>query len=201
MNRDITLYGVDFARSVRVRWTLQELDLPFKEINDGSLIGSDTLRAIHPQAKIPAIVIDGEPLFESAAICTYLCDLTPARQLLASAGTRARALHDQWVSFSQSEIEAYLWSNAKHSTFYAEAKRIPAVIERNNEEIANGLSVLNHALAEREFLIEGRFSVTDIIVGWTLNWARRQGRLEGFEHVGAYVARLLARDRCPFNPA
>lgn len=200
MNRKITLYGADFTRSARCRWTLQELDLPFEEINDGSLIGSDTLRAIHPQAKIPAIVIDGEPLFESAAICTYLCDLTPATQLLARSGTRERALHDQWVSFSQSEIEAYLWSNAKHSTFYAEAKRIPAVIERNNEEIANGLAVLNNALATHDYLIEGRFSVTDIIVGWALNWARRQGRIEGFAHVGAYVNRLLARDRCPFNP-
>ena len=159
------------------------------------------MRAIHPQAKVPAIVIDGEPLFESAAICTFLCDLAPEKQLLARPGTRARALHDQWVSFSQSEIEAYLWSNAKHSSFYPEAKRIPAVIERNNEEIASGLAVLNDLLGGSDFLIDGRFSVTDIIVGWTINWARRQGRLDDFDHLGTYVKRLLAREQCPFNPA
>jgi glutathione S-transferase len=201
MSHNITLYGVDFARSARCRWTLRELDLPFEDINDGSLIGGDTLRAIHPQAKVPAIVIDGAPLFELSAICTYLCDLAPEKQLLAGPGTRARALHDQWVSFSQSEIEAYLWSNAKHLSFYPEDKRIPAVIERNNEEIASGLAVLNEVLGGSEFLIDDRFSVTDIIVGWTINWARRQGRLDRFDRLGAYVQRLLARERCPFNPA
>lgn len=201
MVHDITLYGVDFARSARCRWTLRELDLPFEEINDGALIGSDVLRRIHPQAKVPAIVIDGEPLFESAAICTYLCDLAPDKQLIAAPGTRARALHDQWVSFAQSEIEGYLWSNAKHLSFYPEEKRIPAVIACNHEEIASGLSVLNEVFGDRDYLVDDRFSVTDIIVGWTLNWARRQGRLDGFDHISAYVQRLLARELCPFNPA
>jgi len=201
MAHDITLYGADFARSARCRWTLRELALPFADINDGSLIGGEVLRAIHPQAKVPAIVIDGEALFESSAICTYLCDLTPHKRLLAAPGTRARALHDQWVSFAQSEIEGYLWSNAKHQSFYPEEKRIPAVIERNNEEIASGLTVLNAALGGREYLNDDRFSVTDIIVGWTANWARRQGRLDGCDHLGAYVQRLLARELCPFNPA
>lgn len=201
MAHDITLYGVDFARSARCRWTLLELELPFEEVNDGSLIGGEVLRAIHPQAKVPAIVIDGEPLFESSAICTYLCDLTPDKRLIAASGTRARALHDQWVSFAQSEIEGYLWSNAKHQSFYPEEKRIPAVIERNNEEIASGLAVFDKVLGASEFLIAERFSVTDIIVGWTLNWARRQGRLDGFDRIGAYVRRLLARKSCPFNPA
>lgn len=201
MAHDITLYGVDFARSARCRWTLRELELPFTEINDGSLIGGDVLRGIHPQAKVPAIVIDGAALFESAAICTYLCDLVPDKRLIAATGTRARALHDQWVSFAQSEIEAYLWSNAKHESFYPEEKRIPAVIEGNNEEIASGLAVFDKVLGDAEFLVDGRFSVTDIITGWTLNWARRQGRLAGYDHIGAYVQRLLARDNCPFNPA
>lgn len=201
MAHDITLYGVDFARSARCRWTLRELELPFTEINDGSLIGGDVLRAIHPQAKVPAIVIDGAALFESAAICTYLCDLVPDKRLIAAPGTRTRALHDQWVSFAQSEIEAYLWSNAKHESFYPEEKRIPAVIEGNNEEIASGLAVFDKVLGDAEFLVDGRFSVTDIITGWTLNWARRQGRLAGYDHIGAYVQRLLARDNCPFNPA
>jgi glutathione S-transferase len=201
MKHNITLYGVDFARSARCRWTLRELGLPFEEINDGSLIGGEVLRALQPQAKVPAIVIDGEPLFESSAICTYLCDLVPDNHLIAAAGTRARALHDQWVSFSQSEIEGYLWSNAKHQSFYPEEKRIPAVIECNNEEIARGLAVLDKVLGTSEFLIDDRFGVTDVIVGWTLNWARRQGRLDGFDHLGAYVRRLLARELCALNPA
>ena len=39
----------------------------------------------HPLAKIPAAVIDGHALFESAAICTYIADCEPAADLIAKA--------------------------------------------------------------------------------------------------------------------
>lgn len=53
--------------------------------------------------KVPAVVIDGEPLFEAAAICTYLAGLVPEKGLIAPSGTRERALHLQWVSFALTE--------------------------------------------------------------------------------------------------
>ena len=201
MSHRITLYGVDFTRSARCRWTLLELGMDFGEITDASLIGSDELRGIHPQAKVPAIVIDGEPLFESAAICTYLCDLVPENRLISAAGFHERALHDQWTSFAQSEMEGYLWSNAKHTNFYSQAKRVPEIVASNNEEFRAGAEVLNNALAETPFLIGGQFSVTDIIVGWTVNWGRRMGQLDGFDQLASYLDRLFARGHCTLNPA
>lgn len=200
MAHEITLYGVNFARSARCQWTFAELGVEFKEINDGSLIGSDELRKVHPQAKIPAVLIDGEPLFESAAICTYLCDLHPDKGLVAASGTRERALHDQWVSFSLAEIEGYIWSNAKHTGFYPEEKRIAAVVATNNEEIRNGTNVLNDLLAKQDYILGDRFTVADIIIGWTINWARRMGQLDGLDHLKAYNARLLEREHCCLNP-
>lgn len=201
MSHKITLYGVDFARSARCRWTLLELGLAFEEISDGSLIGTDQLRAIHPQAKVPAIMIDGEPLFESAAICTYLCDLKPTVNLIGEAGSRERALHGQWTSFALTEMEGYLWSNAKHTSFYPEEKRVPEIRTSNVHEFRAGAQVLDDTLANAPFLIGGAFSVTDIIVGWTVNWGRRMGHLEGFSHLSTYLDRLFAREHCTLNPA
>ena len=201
MDHKITLYGVDFARSARCRWTLHGLGLAFDEITDGSLIGSDELRAIHPQAKVPAIVIDGEPLFESAAICTHLCDLAPEQGLIGPAGSRERALHGQWTSFVLTEMEGYLWSNVKHTNFYPEAKRVPEIVAPNVEEFRAGAKVFNEVLGETPFLIGGQFSVTDIIVGWTVNWGRRLGQLDGFPHLAAYLDRLFGREHCTLNRA
>ncbi len=87
MTPEIVLYGVGATRSSRCRWTLLELGLDFEYVDDGKLIGSDKLRAMHPQAKLPALTVNGEAVFESAAICTYVCDLTPNNKLLAPAGT------------------------------------------------------------------------------------------------------------------
>ncbi|MFT4585223.1 MAG: glutathione S-transferase [Gammaproteobacteria bacterium] len=200
MKHDITLYGAGFARSARCRWTLLELGLEFEEISAGKMIGGDELREFHPQSKVPAIVIDGERLFESAAICTYLCDISPHGGLIAASGTRERALHDQWVSFGLSEMEGYLWSNAKHTGFYSEEKRVPDVIESNIEEFRKGAAVLNHTLGETPFIVGGHFSVTDIILGWTVNWARRMSHLGEFPNLQSYLDRLFAREHCALNP-
>ncbi|MGB1883874.1 MAG: glutathione S-transferase family protein [Gammaproteobacteria bacterium] len=200
MAHEITLYGLGPTRSARCRWTLLELDVPFDYVEDRALIGSDELRPLHPQAKFPVAVIDGEPLFESAAICTVLCDLVPGNSLLARPGTRERALHEQWTSFVLSEMEAYLWSNAKHTAFYPEEKRVAAVVEPNFEEFRNGAQVLEDTLANQQFLVGDTFSVTDIIAGWCVNWGRRQGQLEPFPNLRAYLTRLFERELCTLNP-
>ena len=88
-------------------------------------------------------MIDGEPLYESAAICTHLCDLAPEKGLLGAPGTRERGLHMQWISFALTEIETWLWSSFKHQGMYPEDVRVPAVIEVNEEEIRSGVAVVN----------------------------------------------------------
>ena len=77
MGTNITLYGSGTSRSSRCLWTLLELGVEFEYVDDSSLIGTENLRKLQPQGKLPAIVVDGKSLFESAAICTYLCDLYP----------------------------------------------------------------------------------------------------------------------------
>lgn len=197
--QQITLYGIGQTRSSRCRWTLLELGLEFEYIEDRTLIRSDKLRKLQPLAKLPVIVVDGNVLFESAAICTYLCDLTPQQTLLAPTGTYQRGLHEQWTSFVLTELEAYLWSNAKHTSMYAEELRVPGVVARNNDEIARGLGVLEDALQHKPFLVNDEFGVTDIIVGWAVNWARRMGNMDGYPNLASYLQRLFERELCTFN--
>ena len=200
MSNSITLYGMGTSRSARCRWTLAELGLAYEYVEDRNLFHSDELCRLHPQGKMPAAVINGAPLFESAAICEHLSDIAGGNKLIAPAGSRARALHAQWVSFVLSELEAYLWSNAKHTSFYAEDRRVPGVLVTNNDEIQSALTVLNDTLAKQSYLVEDVFSVTDIIASWAINWARRNGQLESFPHLVGYLQRLLAREHCALNP-
>ena len=67
---DITLYGLGTSRSARCRWTLLELGLEFEYVEDRSLLRTDKLRQLQPLAKMPVALINGQVLFESAAICT-----------------------------------------------------------------------------------------------------------------------------------
>ncbi len=58
--------------------------------------------------------------------------------------------------------------------------------------------MLDRHLASTPFLVAGRFTVADIIVGFALNWARRLGWMTGLAHGLAYTERLLAMPHCPY---
>ena len=193
---EVTLYGAGANRSARCRWTLAEAGVQFTSVDRRDLAGPEELQRFHPLAKIPVAVIDGQTLFESAAICTYIADRVPAANLIPKVGTFARAEHDQWVAFCLSEMEAWLWNSAVNLFVLPEEKRISAGLEQNVSMFKRSAGVLEAHLAEHDYLVEDRFTVTDIVVGWCLNWARRQGHLDAYPSIRGYVERLLARPLC-----
>ena len=196
MALDITLYEYSQSRSKQVRWTLLELGLEFKSVEGLEILHSDGLKEVNPMGKVPAVVIDGKPLFESAAICTYLADLVPGKGLIAPSGTRERALHLQWVSFALTEMEAYIWSNARNTFVLPEEQRITALFGQNARAFIHAAKVLDRELEDKEYLVGNKFSVTDILVGFTVNWGNGVGLLEKTPNLQKYLARLKERPAC-----
>ena len=193
---DITLYEYGPSRSKQVRWTLLELGLEFLSIEGLEVLHSDELKKVNPMGKVPAVVINGEPLFEAPAICTYLADLVPEKGLIALSGTRERALHLQWVSFALTELEAYVWSNARNTFVLPREERDTALFEQNNKAFKSAAQVLDKVFESTDYLVGNRFSVTDILVGFTLNWGNGQGLLEQTPNLQAYLGRLKKRAYC-----
>jgi glutathione S-transferase len=195
----ITLYELQPTRSARARWTLLELGVPFESIAGREVFEMPELAQIHPLSKLPALRDGGRPLFESAAICNWLADSHPEAGLVARSGTWARALHDQWVAFTLSEIEAFLWHTARNMFILPEDERLPAVFPQNAAAAKRGLAVLDAHLTDRAWLVDDRFSLTDIFTGYAACWGVWQGMSEDLPHLTAYVERLQARPLCPYH--
>lgn len=194
---EIILYEYAPSRSKQVRWTLLELELEFESKEGREYLHSEELKRVSPMGKVPAVLIDGEPLFESAAICTCLADLVPEKALIAAAGTRERALHLQWTSFALTEMEAYLWSNARNTFVLPKDKRITALFEQNNQAVQTAARVLEAHLTDNKYLISNQFSIADILVGFTLGWAKGFSLLDSSPRLLAYLERLQERPNCP----
>ena len=192
----VTLYESGTTRSARCRWTLLEAGIPFESVSRKGLIGSDEVKSLHPLGKLPVTLIDGKALFESSAVCTYIADHVPEANLIAKPGSWARGEHDQWVSYALTEMEAWLWNTAVNSYVLPEAQRIDSGFEQNAKMFRRSAIALNEYLSGKAYLVEDRFTVTDIIVGWTVNWGRRQGLLDGCDGLRAYLERLLGRPLC-----
>jgi glutathione S-transferase len=196
MALEITLYEYGPSRSKQVRWTLLELGLEFQSIEGLEVLHSEALCKVNPMGKVPAVLINGEPLFEAAAICTHLADLVPDKRLIAPAGTRERALHMQWVSFALSEMEAYVWSNARNSFVLPEEQRITALFEQNNKAYVHAAKVLEKVLGSSDYMVGNHFSVTDILVGSIVKWGHSIGLLDHMPNLQKYLARLKDRPHC-----
>jgi glutathione S-transferase len=113
----IELFELGPMRSARVRWILLEAGLPYDSAgNSVEVFRGAELRNIHPLGKLPAAIIDGKSLFESAAIVTAIADLVPEKGLIAGPRTWSRNLHYQWLCFALTEMEPYLHSTETNST-------------------------------------------------------------------------------------
>lgn len=62
----------------------------------------DWFRALSPTGKVPLLLVDGEALFESAAIAEYLDEIAPGPLLPPEPLARAR--HRAWVEFASGTL-------------------------------------------------------------------------------------------------
>jgi len=177
------------GRPVRVAWTLEELGEPYEvEVMTYEEGQGEAHRARHPLGRVPVLEDDGAHLFESAAICLHLADLHPDAGLAFAPGSRERALVYQWSIFAPAELEPPLIEFAVH----AQSDPERAAVARTRFDAA--AAAVADALAGNDYLVGGRFTVADVLIGSTLAFTERVGFAEELpDTLGQYIARLAAR--------
>lgn len=199
---DITLFELGPTRSARVRWALLEAALPFQSVQEGvAVFKNETLRSIHPLGKLPAILINGKPLFESGAVVTAVADLVPKQKLVAAPGTWERNLHYQWMCFALNELDPFAQSTEINSIDFIlpKAQHVPDIKSQNRFFYQKAAAALETHLETQPYLVGNHFSATDIIMGYSLFWGREQKMIDHLNHVNAYLDRLLRREHCPLS--
>ena len=193
------LYYAPNTISVAVAIALEEAGIEYETVEIDFAAKEQTGAAygqINPKNRVPALAVEGGILTETGALLEYIADLVPEKELIAASGSWERALHDQWVAFALSELEAFLWHSARNQFVLPEDKRLTNVFEQNAEAFSVAAVAMEQALADQDYLVRNRFSVTDIVVGFTVNWARGMRLLKPFPNLRAYVARLFERPHC-----
>ncbi len=177
----IRLYGFQQSRSFRALWALEESGLEYEytrvklrtdaEVPDSAK--NPKYLAVNAQGKVPTLV-DGElKLTESVAILYYIARSAPESGLLPNASMDVYARIDELACFVLAELEQPLWSQGKHMFALPEERRIPQMFETAKFEFAKALNALDHLLDEGEYAIGDAFSLVDILLAQTFNWAMR----------------------------
>jgi glutathione S-transferase len=171
----IKIYGFPYTRSTRATWALEEAGAEYEFIPVNLAKGHQNqpeFLKVNPGGKVPALVDNDFVLTESAAICTYIGESFPASGLVPS-DINDRAHYYQWCFFTMSELETPLWTMTKHTKILPKERRIPAVADSCIWEFQRAATALEKHLEDREFVVGNQFTAADILLGATLNWARK----------------------------
>lgn len=196
----LKVYGMGGTRSMRAVWAAKETGLDFEYIEvdiKGGEHKKDPFFKMNPNGAIPVLEHNDFVLWESAAIVTYLGDLVPEKNLTPKVGTKDRAKYDQWLHFTNCELDAYLFNIEKHLWRYDEADRQPAMVELMKKDLQGPLKIIEKHLSKNKYLLGDQFSMVDIPLAHCLNWARFRQAFENNEVLDTYTKELSKRDFYP----
>jgi glutathione S-transferase len=167
------LYEFAPTRSIRVRWTLQELGVDFEAITI-NLAAGDHRRPeflkLNPAGKIPVLVDNGFILTESVAIVIYLAEKYIDKGLMPT-DLQPRLQVHRWLLFTATELEQPLWRIARHTGLYPESLRLPEDISLACQDFRNMASIMEEQMQERQFLVGNTVTIADLVSAYTLDWA------------------------------
>jgi glutathione S-transferase len=191
----LKLYEFAPTRSIRARWTLQELGVDFEPITVDLTADEHRDAAflrINPAGKVPVLAAGDFVLTESVAIVLYLAEKYPGKGLVPT-NLERRAEVNRWLLFTATELEQPLWRIARHTTVYPPDLRIPGDIPLARRDFKDMASVLEEHMQGRHFLVGDEFTVADIVCAYTLDWANEVNLLDDCPKLLAYMERMYAR--------
>ncbi|MCB1361290.1 MAG: glutathione S-transferase family protein [Rhodobacter sp.] len=184
-----TLIGSASTRAGRALWMLEELGVPYEHL--GVKPHAEDVTRHYPRGKVPVLLVDGEPITDSAAIIQYLADAHG--QFTHPAGTLARARQDALTQCVLDEFDSVLWTAARHTFILPPERRVEGVKDSLRWEFAVNQASFVKRMDGNEFAAGDSFTVTDILLAHCLLWARA-AKFEISEPVLAdYFARMTAR--------
>jgi glutathione S-transferase len=172
----LTLYFAPGSSSMAVHIALHEIGVPFEarpmsfKAND---LRSPEYLALNPEGKVPALLVDGRPLFEVLAILFYLAKRFPDAKLLPRENIGAEAQALSWMSFAAATLHPARQRGLDHAI---EVWRIA------DRRLGSGWALENYSIADIHLFR----------LYWRLANSLKPAAAT-FPHLEAHYARMMAR--------
>jgi len=192
-----TLYYAPGAASLAVHWMLIELGVPHElkkvDMEAGEHRRPEYLK-VNPNGFVPAMIVDGTPLYESAALLMLLAERHPQAGFAPPAGSPERGPYMTWMFHLSNTLQA-----AFKDWFYPER---PA-----GAEAVEGAKASARARIEGEWdrieaqirsggpcLVGDRVGAADFLATMLMRWSRNMPKpATEWPALADYAARMKAR--------
>jgi glutathione S-transferase len=191
------LYEFGPTRSIRARWTLQELGIDFEAITVNLATGEHVrpeFRKLNPACKLPVLKDGDFVLTESVAIVLYLAEKFPEKGFVPKS-LQERTELNRWLMFTATELEQPLWRISKHTNLYPEKDRIPAEVPNAQRDFRQMAAVAEQHMKGRQYVVGDHVTVGDFVLAYTLDWGNEAKLLDDCPTLLAYMERMYARPK------
>ncbi|WAK02284.1 glutathione S-transferase family protein [Methylobacter sp. YRD-M1] len=187
---DLVFYTNPQSRGRIVHWLLEEIGLPYETVwlEFGPAMKSAEYLAVNPMGKVPALKHGSALVTETAAICAYLADRFPEKNLIPPPGHPARASYFRWMFFGAGPLaqavaaKALGWEIPEGKSGFVGFGSYSATLD-----------ALEKALTPGPYICGEQFTAADVYIGSLLGWGMTFGTIEKRPLFEAYVERLYAR--------
>ena len=131
---------------------------------------------LNPAGRIPTLVHNELVLFESPAICIYICELDASSQFIPSVGHSNRPLFFQWLTYLNNTLQAefMVWRYPEcHTT---DAKGVEGIKAAQDLRLVGILALLDEKLSKEPFLLGTSVNACDHFLFMLVLWCEKISR-------------------------
>lgn len=188
MTNSLTFYTHPMSRGRVARWMLEEVQAEYDTVvmQLGKKITDPRFLAMNPMGKVPVIVHDGVVVTECAAICAYLADVFPDRDLVPPPAERGP--YYRWLLFGAGCLEPAAINQGLGVEIAPEQEGMVGY-----RTFAATLDTLEWQLEKSSYIAGEAFTAADVYVGAQLGWGIEFGSIKDRPTISDYVDRMFAR--------
>ena len=192
----IRVHHLDYSRSFRILWLLEELGLPYELVehwrDPKTRLSPPSLLALHPLGKAP-LIEDANPnggraLHESGAIIDYVIRRHDGGRLAPPPGEPAYDDYQVWLHYGEGSAMLPVMIDLYARTRGADS---PALRARVDDELARHGSYLEASLKGRDFLVGEALTGADIQMAFVGELLARP--VDRFPNITRWLAGLRQR--------
>lgn len=193
----LKFYYAPQSNASRILGTLLELGIPYETVKLDIRAG-DTRKpeflAVNPNGKVPTIVLDGTPMWESVAIQIALGERFGVEKgVWPKVGSPEHMQALTWIVWSQVTMAGALFRYFQNTSEFFEADtRNAKQAESALKDMHTCLRILDERLNGRQYLITDRHTIVDLDIvstlGWAVGWLKID--ISGYKNLGAWMQRV-----------
>lgn len=194
----LIFYSSPMSTATITELVLEELGIAHDrvrlDLKKGETKNPDFLK-LNPNGRVPCIVHDGTPIWESAAITMYLGETFGVDNGLYPAPGPARGRAMTWITWTNVTVsEAFYRYSRNTSEWFPAENQNAAAGAIGKTDTANCLRILDEHLAQNQYMLGSQYTLVDTHLNSFTDWLRySKFDFSAYPHLNEWSARCTSR--------